>query len=73
MDMHESHRTTDLLVAPEPPDPASRPLPRARRRKGFVAALVAGVLVLVLANGAMAYFGYRIALDETSGGIARVR
>ena len=71
--MHESHGITGLLDAPEPPDPPSRPMRRTRHRKGFVAALVAGALVLLGANGAMAYFGYRISLDEKAGSIERVR
>ncbi|PUB32380.1 LytR family transcriptional attenuator [Promicromonospora sp. AC04] len=37
---------------------------RFRRRKGFVAAVIAGALVLVCASGVTAYFGYRISLDE---------
>ncbi len=37
---------------------------RPRRRKGFVAAVIAGALVLVCASGVTAYFGYRISLDE---------
>jgi LCP family protein required for cell wall assembly len=59
---------SDLLAPPEPsnPDPRSAPpTRRARRRsKGFVASVVAGALVLVTVSGAMAYFGFRIALDE---------
>jgi LCP family protein required for cell wall assembly len=47
-----------------PADPGRRPARRGRRSKGFVAAVVAGALVLVCASGAMAYFGYRISLDE---------
>lgn len=58
---------------PEPPDPVSRPARRARRSKGFVAAVVAGALVLLCANGAVAYFGYRISLEEKAGSIERVR
>ncbi|WP_275002745.1 hypothetical protein [Promicromonospora iranensis] len=73
MDMHESRGTTGLLAAPESPDSAPRPVRRARRRKGRVAALVAGAVVLLCANGAMAYFGYQISLDETSGTVEQVR
>ena len=73
MGMHESYGGTSTLAAPEPPDQASHSVRRARRRKGFVAALVAGAVVLLCANGAVAYFGYRISLDEQSGGIERVR
>ena len=73
MDMHESHGGTDLLTAPEPPDPESRPTRRARRRKGLVAVLVAAALVLLGANGAMAYFGYQISLNEKIERIEPVR
>jgi type VI protein secretion system component VasF len=71
--MHESHGAAGLLAAPEPPDPAPHPARRARRGKGFVAALVAGAVVLLCANGAVAYYGYRISLDEKAGGIERDR
>lgn len=65
MDMHESHGGTGLLSGPEPPEPEPRSARRARRRgKGLVAALVAAGLVLLGANAAMAYYGYRISLDE---------
>lgn len=60
--MHAPERIDDLLSAAEP-DPATRPA-RRRRGKGFVAAVVAGALVLVGASGATAWFGYRISLDE---------
>ena len=73
MGMHESYGGTGFLAAPEPPGRASHPVRGARRGKGFVAALVAGALVLLCANGAVAYFGYRISLDEKAGGIERVR
>ncbi|MGI5190013.1 hypothetical protein ACQEVI_17870 [Promicromonospora sp. CA-289599] len=77
MGMHETHGGTGTLTRPEPPDPAPNPAPnparRARRGKGFVAAVVAGAVVLLCANGAVAYFGYRISLDEKAGGIERVR
>jgi type VI protein secretion system component VasF len=71
--MHETYGGTGILARSEPPDPASHPVRRARRGKGFVAALVAGAVVLLCANGAVAYFGYRISLDEKAGGIERVR
>jgi hypothetical protein len=73
MGMHETYGGTGTLARPEPSDPAPRPTRRARRGKGFVAALVAGAVVLLCANGAVAYFGYRISLDEKAGGIERVR
>jgi type VI protein secretion system component VasF len=73
MDMHESRRTTGLLAVPEAPGPVSRPVRRARRRKGRVAVLEAGAVVLLCANGAMAYFGYQISLDEKSGTVEQVR
>lgn len=73
MGMHESYGGTDLLDAPEPPDPKPRPSRRARRGKGFVAALVAAGLVLLGANAAMAYFGHQISLDETIESIESVR
>ena len=73
MGMHETYGGTGILDLPEPPDPAPRPARRARRGKGFVAALVAGAVVLLCANGAVAYYGYRISLDEKAGGIERVR
>ncbi|MEU4384954.1 hypothetical protein [Promicromonospora sp. NPDC023805] len=71
--MHETNGGTGTITRPEPPDPAPRPVRRARRGKGFVAALVAGAVVLLCANGAVAYFGYQISLDEKAGGIERVR
>lgn len=73
MDMHESRGTTGLLAAPEPSHPVSRPVRRNRRRRGFVAALVAGVVALLCVNGAMAYLGHRISLDEKAGGVEQVR
>ncbi len=73
MDMHESSGTTGLLAAPEPPEPAPRPVRRARRGRGFVAALVAGAVVLLCANGAMVYFGYQASLDEQLGGVEQSR
>ena len=73
MGMHETYGGTGTLARPEPSDPAPRPARRARRGKGFVAALVAGAVVLLCANGAVAYFGYRISLDEKAGGVERVR
>jgi len=63
----------DLLAAPNPADPeprTARPTRRARRPKGFVAAVVAGALVLVAVSGAVAYFSFRIALDENIERIA---
>jgi hypothetical protein len=62
--MHESYGATGLLTAPEPPEPEPRSPRRSRRRRGFVAALVAAAVVLLCANGAVAYYGYRISLDE---------
>lgn len=73
MDMHETDGGTDLLDVPKPPDPEPRPFRRARRGKGFVAALVAAALVLLAANAAMAYFGHRISLDETIERVEPVR
>ncbi|MFI6427331.1 LCP family protein [Promicromonospora sp. NPDC050880] len=61
--MHAPERIDDLLTAAEPA-PGVRPSERRPRGKGFVAALVAGALVLVGASGATAWFGYRISLDE---------
>ncbi|MDR7382063.1 hypothetical protein [Promicromonospora iranensis] len=46
---------------------------RARRGRGFVAALVAGAVVLLCANGAMVYFGYQASLDEQLGGVEQSR
>lgn len=73
MDMHPSHGGTDLLAGPEPPDAEPRPSRRARRGKGFVAALIAAALVLLGANAAMAYFSHQISLDETIERIEPVR
>lgn len=73
MGMHETYGGTGTLARPEPSDPASRPVRRARRGKAFVAALVAGAVVLLCANGAMAYFGYRISLDEKAGVVEQIR
>jgi type VI protein secretion system component VasF len=73
MDMHETRGSTGLITAPEPPDSGSRPVRRPRRRKGFVAALVAGAVVLLCANGAMAYLGHQISLDEKAGGVEQDR
>ncbi|WP_129787069.1 hypothetical protein [Promicromonospora panici] len=65
MDMHEAHGGADFLATPDPPEPEPRPPRRARPRgRGFVAALVAAALVLLGANAAMAYFTYRISVDE---------
>ena len=69
MDMHESHGGADLLPAPEPSEPEPRPTRRPRRSKGFVALLVAAALVLLCANGAVAYLGHRILVDEQLGRI----
>jgi len=63
--MHQLYGATDLLAAPEPPGPEPRP-PRQGRRRGFVAVLVAAAVVLLCTNGAVAYYGYRISLDEKS-------
>jgi hypothetical protein len=71
--MHETYGGTGTLARPEPSDPAPHPVRRARRGKGFVAALVAGAVVLLCANGAMAYFGYQISLDEKARGVEQVR
>ncbi|MFD6139562.1 hypothetical protein [Promicromonospora sp. NPDC060271] len=71
--MHETDGGTGVLARPEPPDPVRHPVRRARRGRGFVAALIAAAVVLLCANGAVAYFGYRISLDEKAGGIERVR
>lgn len=65
MVMHESPGGTGLLPAPEPSEPRpERRVRRVHRRKGLVAALVAAAVVLLCANGAVAYLGHRIALDE---------
>ncbi|GAB2489235.1 hypothetical protein GCM10027063_33210 [Promicromonospora xylanilytica] len=64
MDMHEPHGGTDLLPAPEPSEPARRPRRRAPRPRRFLALLVAAAVVLLCANGAVAYLGHRISLDE---------
>ena len=64
MDMHESRGGADLLPAPEPSGSEPRPARRPRRSKGVVAVLVAAALVLLCANGAVAYFGHRISVDE---------
>ena len=69
MGMHGSDGVSGLLVAPSPADPEPRPA-RARRGKGFVAAVIAGALVLVSVSGAMAYFGFRTSLDENIERIA---
>ncbi|MFC8798173.1 hypothetical protein ACFT2C_10620 [Promicromonospora sp. NPDC057138] len=74
--MHEFNEGADLLTASEPPQPEPRPPQRARptrRGKGFVAAIVAAALVLLGANAAMAYFGYRISVDEKADHIELVR
>ena len=73
MVMHDSPGSTDLLPTPEPPGPERRPVRRPRRRKGVVAAIVAAALVFLCANGAMAYLGYRISLDEQVERIEPVR
>ncbi|WP_036970197.1 LCP family protein [Promicromonospora kroppenstedtii] len=62
--MHGPEGVGDLLTAPNPAEPESQSTGRRRRSKGFVAAIVIGALVLVGGSGAMAYYGYRIALDE---------
>lgn len=65
MDMHEFHGGADLLPGSESLEPEPRPVRRPRRTKGFVAVLVAAALVLLCVNGAMAYFGHRISVDES--------
>ncbi|WP_369371468.1 LCP family protein [Promicromonospora sp. Populi] len=65
--MHEPDRHGDLLTAPaaeSAPPIAPSERPARRRPRGFVAAVIAGALVLVAASGAMALLGYRTSLDE---------
>ncbi|MFI8528450.1 LCP family protein [Promicromonospora sukumoe] len=63
--MHGPEGVSDLLTAPSPAEPEPTPARGRRRRgKGFVAMVVVGALVLVGASGAMAFFGYKISLDE---------
>ncbi|MFI2362736.1 LCP family protein [Promicromonospora sp. NPDC019610] len=62
--MHGPDGVGDLLTAPRPAEPEAAPARRRRRGKGFVALVIVGALVLVCASGAMAYYGYKISLDE---------
>lgn len=68
--MHAPEVTSDLLAVPGTVETDPRRRPPVRRRKGFVAAVIASALVLVSASGAMAYYGTRIALDENMERIA---